>query len=106
MKKIIVPRKEYVDKLIKAQGNGLVKIVTGGRRCGKSYLLFNLFHDRLLKDGVSPEQIIEIALDHLNCPNTFRGEKRILSKVSLRLAMLFSTVKRFVSMLKSRHDEK
>lgn len=84
MKKIIVPRKEYVDKLIKAQGNGLVKIVTGGRRCGKSYLLFNLFHDRLLKDGVSPEQIIEIALDDLS-NEQFRNANKLLEHIEKRL---------------------
>ena len=39
---MIIQRKKYLDKLIASQGNGLVKIVTGGRRCGKSFLLFNL----------------------------------------------------------------
>ncbi len=81
---MIVPRKEYVDKLIKGQGNGLVKIVTGGRRCGKSYLLFNLFHDRLLKDGVSPEQIIEIALDDLS-NEQFRDANKLLEHIEQRL---------------------
>lgn len=43
--------------------NGLIKIVTGIRRCGKSYLLFNLFHDYLLNKGIDEKHIIEIALD-------------------------------------------
>ena len=41
---MIIPRQNYVDLLAAGRGNGLVKIVTGGRRCGKSFLLFNLFH--------------------------------------------------------------
>ena len=36
-------RKEYLDKLISAEGNGMIKIITGIRRCGKSFLLFNIF---------------------------------------------------------------
>lgn len=37
-------RQQYLDKLITGRGNGLVKIVTGGRRCGKSFLLFTIFY--------------------------------------------------------------
>ena len=44
-------------------GNGRIKIITGIRRCGKSYLLFKLFKDHLLSEGIKPEHIIEIALD-------------------------------------------
>ena len=60
---IIAERKKYLDKLIAGQGNGLVKVVTGGRRCGKSFLLFRLFHDHLVNTGVSPDRIIELSLD-------------------------------------------
>ena len=49
--------------LIAGQGNGLVKVVTGGRRCGKSFLLFRLFHDYLVNTGVSADRIIELSLD-------------------------------------------
>lgn len=52
--------------LIAGQGNGLVKIVTGGRRCGKSFLLFNLFHNYLVNQGVTTNHIIEISLDDRN----------------------------------------
>ena len=58
-----IKRDIYLELLIRKENNGLVKIVTGVRRCGKSYLLFNLFHDHLLDKGVRGDHIIEIALD-------------------------------------------
>ncbi len=58
-----IARQSYLNKLINKKGNGLIKVVTGIRRCGKSYLLFNLFHDHLLSEGVDESHIIEIALD-------------------------------------------
>ncbi|MBQ8739375.1 MAG: ATP-binding protein [Clostridia bacterium] len=58
-----IKRKSYLNRLINKKGNGLIKIVTGIRRCGKSYLLFNLFHEHLLSEGVDESHIIEIALD-------------------------------------------
>ncbi len=58
-----IQRQNYLNKLINKKGNGLIKVVTGVRRCGKSYLLFNLFHEHLLDEGVDEEHIIEVALD-------------------------------------------
>ena len=58
-----IKRDIYLDRLIRREKNGLIKIVTGIRRCGKSYLLFNLFHNYLLDKGVKEDHIIEIALD-------------------------------------------
>jgi len=58
-----IDREQYLAKLIDARGNGFVKIVTGIRRCGKSYLLFNIFKDHLLSNGVKASHIVEIALD-------------------------------------------
>ncbi len=58
-----IKRLAYLEKLIRRKHNGLVKVVTGIRRCGKSFLLFNLFKKHLLSDGVKAERIIEIALD-------------------------------------------
>ncbi|MBR0390788.1 MAG: ATP-binding protein [Oscillospiraceae bacterium] len=58
-------RKEYLQKLIDKKDNGRVKIVTGIRRCGKSYLLFELYTKYLQKLGVEENQIIGIALDEL-----------------------------------------
>ena len=62
---MIIPRENYVDMLASGRGNGLVKIVTGGRRCGKSFLLFNLFHNFLKHQGVKDDHIIELPLDDL-----------------------------------------
>ena len=58
-----INRQSYVEKLVKHKHNGLVKVVTGLRRCGKSYLLFNLFKRHLLSDGVKEDHIVEVALD-------------------------------------------
>lgn len=58
-----IKRDLYLHRLIRREQNGLIKIVTGIRRCGKSYLLFNLFHNYLLQKGVPEDHIIEIALD-------------------------------------------
>ncbi len=48
-----VDRRDYLDWLLRKRGNGLIKIITGVRRCGKSYLLFRLFRRKLIELGVS-----------------------------------------------------
>ena len=58
-----IKRDRYLERLISHKGNGRVKIVTGIRRCGKSYLLFQLFKRHLIESGVKPNQIIEIQLE-------------------------------------------
>ena len=60
---MIIERKRYLDKLISKKENGLVKVVTGIRRAGKSFLLFNLYYDYLLSIGVDKSHIITLALD-------------------------------------------
>lgn len=60
---MIITRQKYLDMLVAGQGNGLVKIVTGGRRCGKSFLLFQIFHQYLLLHGVDEGHLIEVSLD-------------------------------------------
>lgn len=63
LNKVIVPRDKYLQKLIRCRENGLVKVITGIRRCGKSILLSKIFHDWLLADGVAENHIIYIAFD-------------------------------------------
>ncbi|MBQ2630695.1 MAG: ATP-binding protein [Kiritimatiellae bacterium] len=58
-----IKRDRYLKRLVERRHNGFVKIITGIRRCGKSFLLFKLFRDYLIKDGVKPSQIVEVALD-------------------------------------------
>lgn len=59
----VIKRDSYLNRIINKKENGLIKVITGIRRCGKSYLLFNLFYDYLIESGVKEEQIITIALD-------------------------------------------
>ena len=58
-----IRRSFYLDKLIKRKNNGLIKVITGIRRCGKSYLLNNLFYHHLLESGVDADHIIRFAFD-------------------------------------------
>ena len=56
-------RNRYLNTLISKKHYGLIKVITGMRRCGKSYLLFTLFKEHLLSDGIDEDHIIEIAFD-------------------------------------------
>lgn len=58
-----IKRDIYLNRLISRMGNGMIKVVTGVRRCGKSYLLFKLFYDHLRQNGVREDHIIKMALD-------------------------------------------
>lgn len=58
-----IERTKYLQELIDRKHNGLVKVITGIRRCGKSYLLFTLFYDHLIAEGVKKENIITLELD-------------------------------------------
>ena len=62
---MIVRRDFYLQQLIAGNNNGLIKIVTGIRRCGKSYLLFKLFPEHLKNIGIKDDHIIKIALDDI-----------------------------------------
>ncbi len=69
-----IQRDTYLNKLIDHRGNGMIKIVTGLRRAGKSYLLLKLFHRRLVEQGFDPAHLVEIPLDdrsfrHLRDPD-------------------------------------
>lgn len=60
---MIIDRKRYLNKLIRLRNNGQVKIITGIRRCGKSFLLNTIYRDYLMQDGVKTEQIVMLDLD-------------------------------------------
>ncbi|MBR5642020.1 MAG: ATP-binding protein [Firmicutes bacterium] len=59
----IIGRPIYLNRLISKMDNGMIKVITGIRRCGKSFLLFELFYNYLLEQGISEDRIIRIALD-------------------------------------------
>ena len=58
-----IERNTYLQQLILRKDNGMIKVITGIRRCGKSFLLFNIFKKYLINNGVDEDHIIEIALD-------------------------------------------
>lgn len=58
-----INRDSYLQRIIDKKENGLIKVITGIRRCGKSYLLFDIYNDYLIANGVDEEQIIKIPLD-------------------------------------------
>ena len=62
----MLPRNQYLKEIIALKDNGRVKIITGLRRCGKSVLLFEIYRDYLINEGVDSEQIIGVALDELS----------------------------------------
>lgn len=62
---MVIRRDRYLKKLISKKENGFVKVITGIRRCGKSYLLFRLYHEYLNEIGISDANIIELALDEI-----------------------------------------
>lgn len=79
-----IDRTKYLDKLIKSCGNGMIKVVTGMRRCGKSYLLFTIFKQYLLGSGVPQEHIVEVDLENrLN--KKLRDPDALLEYISTRL---------------------
>lgn len=60
---MLIRRDRYLQKLVDRMGNGQIKVITGVRRCGKSFLVFNLFRDHLREQGIPDDHVIEIALD-------------------------------------------
>ena len=87
-----IKRDLYLDRLVRSKGDGFVKIVTGIRRCGKSFLLFRLFKSHLLKEGVPRENIVEIQLDkkkdaRLRDPDAMY--RHLLGKTSKRRGMVY-----------------
>ena len=60
-----IARNEYLKRLMDSRDNGMIKVITGIRRCGKSYLLDPLFRRELLREGVPEDHIIKMELDWL-----------------------------------------
>jgi len=82
---MIIKRDQYVNRLIAAKHDNFIKVIVGIRRCGKSYLLFNLFKQHLLDSGVGRDHIIEIDLEHpetADLVNPIELDKYIRSKIT------------------------
>ena len=80
-----IKRDDYLNRLVRRKHNGMVKVVTGIRRCGKSYLLFNLFQKHLLESGVKEDHIIKAVLDdrrNIALRNPDRILKYVLDRIS------------------------
>ena len=79
-----IRRDIYLNKLINRMHNGMIKVVTGIRRSGKSYLLFTIFKDYLLSEGVDEDHIISIELDRLE-NKTYRDPDVILEQIKTQI---------------------
>ena len=75
-----IKRDYYLNKLIKAKQDGLIKVVTGIRRCGKSYLLNELFYKHLIETGVNEDHIIKVAVDDDERKETTRRKTVVKNK--------------------------
>ena len=81
---MVIRRDRYLERLISKQNNGMIKVITGIRRSGKSYLLFNLFYDHLLASGTPEDNIICIALDDVD-NEAYRDPYRLYSYIKERV---------------------
>lgn len=74
----------YLNELIRKQHNGMVKVITGVRRCGKSYLLFNLFYNYLKQQGINDDHIISMAMDDIEY-KVFRNPEKLYYYIKERI---------------------
>ncbi|MCM1517213.1 MAG: ATP-binding protein [Pseudoflavonifractor sp.] len=81
---MIIPRPTYLKRLIASKNNRMIKIITGIRRCGKSFLLFELFHTHLNDSGVDDDHIIEVALDDRSSM-AYRNPDQLLAYIKSKI---------------------
>ncbi len=79
-----IKRDIYLNRLIERKENGLIKVVTGIRRCGKSYLLFKLYYEYLLASGIDASRIITVPLDDIDY-ESLRDSKKLSSYIKQRI---------------------
>ena len=95
-------RKWYLNQLIAKKNNALIKVITGARRSGKSYLMNQIFYGSLLKDGVKEKNIIRFAFDndeHLDLLDSFYPEEK--TKISVGKDAYVVNSKKFRAYIKS-----
>jgi len=83
-----IERPKYIEQLMNARGNGLVKIVTGIRRCGKSFLLSTLFVDELKKAGNSEDNIMFVNMDNIRS-RKYRNPETLLPQTDRKRLLPF-----------------
>lgn len=102
---MVIERNYYLNKLISKRENGLIKVITGIRRCGKSFLLFELYRNYLRSAGVPDENIVELALDEIpnaKYRNPFELDKYIREMVADKEQMFYvfiDEIQKVVSMV-------
>ncbi len=80
-----IERKKYLDELISLSDNGMIKVITGMRRCGKSYLLFEIFISYLENNGIASDHIIKVDLENYK-NRDLRNPDNLYSYVESRIA--------------------
>lgn len=96
----MIKRDKYLNLLIAKKWNGMIKVVTGIRRCGKSHLLFNIFKNYLLDSGVKEDQIIEVILDSVECEG-LRDRKNLNEYIKSKIIDERQYLKNFIVHLKA-----
>ena len=87
-----IKRDRYLNTLISKEHNGLIKVITDMRRCGKSYLLFRLFKEPLLSEEVDEDHIIEIAFDAFDAFENFKQLRKRRSAIRQSSGILIISV--------------
>ena len=95
-----IKRDTYLQQLIERKDNGMIKVITGIRRCGKSFLLFTIFKRYLLENRIDTDHIIEIALDGIE-NEELRDPKVCFKFINYLLLDEVQFMPRFVEVLNS-----
>ena len=85
----IIQRDSYLNKLIDKKNNGLVKIITGIRRCGKSFLLDPIFIDYLKSEGVDNNHIIKIELDNPKYEKFYNNSESLYDFIKIKNKLVY-----------------
>lgn len=100
-----IKRESYLNKLVIRRDNGEVKIITGPRRCGKSWLLSHIYKDYLLEQRVSPDNIIMLDFDRdddkydFNILDSRAVKEHIYSRIKMRTRITTSFLMRFKNLI-------
>ena len=97
------PRNKYLNLLLRQRNDGLVKIITGPRRCGKSFLLNNIFYEKLLEQGVSKAHIIKFAFDNPEDQDLLdKYDSELETKIYIKKDFYIISSKKFRLFIKDR----